>query len=107
VALLDRILAAMPDQMQQSPELLAAERYLDFARGLEAFRAAGRPEAVDFPLVTDIATEEDHATAQSKIWDLFSDLGLVEDRPGRPADGWAEPAPTAEAPEGGGDEPLL
>lgn len=78
VALLDQALASMPDQTQSSPELAASEEYLDEIRAFEKFEATKDPSSIDFPLMVDIGTEEDHITTQAKAWDFFAKLGIVQ-----------------------------
>lgn len=83
---LDRVLAAFPDQTQSSPELNNAEEYSDQIIALERYLAAKDPSILNIKDMVDLNTEEDHLTAQNKIWDLFTDLGLVKKRSDREKD---------------------
>ena len=81
--LLDAILAAMPDQSQVSTELSSAEDGLDKIRVLEKVTANGNdPSVVSLEDLVDINTEEDHLTAQGKVFEL---LGLVNHVPKSPS----------------------
>lgn len=75
--LLDRFLAVMPDQTQTSPELWAAEEFLDHIFALEGTSKCKDPKVVDFPLLVDIGTEEDHLTAQRKMFEFFAQVGTI------------------------------
>ena len=105
VALLDGLLAATPDQTQQSPELVAAEKYLDFVIALEKVRTSGAPDVITLADLVDMGTEEDHMTAQNKIWDAFTEMGVVSKR-----EGWTEPTfefAVEKQTSGGEDKPLF
>ena len=80
VSVLDQVLAAMPDQTQSSRELVVAEESLDAIKIFEIFNQTKDPTSIKFDHLMDLATEEDHTTAQNKIWDFFSNLGLVQKR---------------------------
>ena len=75
IAYLDAFLASMPDQTQSSPELKAAEKYLDYVRAFKVYKNNGNDaRKIPFELLVDVGTEEDHLTAQKKIWGLLQEL---------------------------------
>lgn len=75
--LIDKALAAMPDQAQMSTELVEIEDYLDKIFIILKTNAAKDPGVITLEDAVDVGTEEDHLTAQQKIWDLFGDLKIV------------------------------
>lgn len=93
MAILDRVLAAMPDQAQPSKELHAAEEFGDAIQILARYNATGNPsQATNFDILVDLATEEDSTSAGRKAEDLFFDLGFIKkERVGRVPDVLPEP----------------
>ena len=83
LALLDHILATIPDQAELSPELHAGEEYIDQIRAMERVNITKDPTTIDLPLMTDIDSTEDALSGPQKAWDMLSDLQILHPRQSR------------------------